>query len=86
MGPESNGNEGILHISQISSTETSPLTGLGWCPYSSTEMQLAYSTAPTDWAAFYLIGILIKKIFNVISTICDVKLDAFCKIHMSPMH
>ena len=31
-GPRSNGNEGVLHISQSSKTRVSPLDGLVTCP------------------------------------------------------
>ena len=61
-GPESNGNEGVLCIPQISSNAgTSPSDCLvsyqdtrkeGF--YLSAEVQSVYSTAPADWAKEYL--------------------------------
>ena len=52
-GPGSNGNEGILHITQSTRIEALPSNGLVLYPghlfgvsYSSAEMQSAYSTAP----------------------------------------
>ena len=55
-GPGINGNEGVLQISQSSKTKVSPSDGLVSylehlleC-YPSAEMQLAYSTAPTDYS------------------------------------
>ena len=52
-GPESNANEGILHIPQISPSDGLVLylrhsLGVGILP--SAEMESAYSTAPADWA------------------------------------
>ena len=57
-GPESNGNEGALIISQSSSiTGASPSNCLVSYPrhslggsYASAEIQSVYSTAPADWA------------------------------------
>ena len=57
-GPESDGNEGVLHIPQSSSTAgTSPSDCLVSYPghslggsYPSAEKQSVYSTAPADWA------------------------------------
>ena len=55
-GPESNYNEGVLHISQSSRTRASP--SKGWVSYPGhllgvsypfVETQLAYSTASADW-------------------------------------
>ena len=54
-GSESNGNEGVLYISQISRTGTSSSDGLGLYldthgeSYPSAEMQSVYSTAPAEW-------------------------------------
>ena len=57
-GPRSNGNEGVLCFPQSSSSTGISLSGglisypehlLGES-YASAEMQLVYSTAPTDWA------------------------------------
>ena len=54
-GPESNGNEGILHIPQSSKAEASPSNGLvsylghllkGYYP--SAEIQWVYSTVPAN--------------------------------------
>ena len=62
-GPESNGNEGVLHISQSSSiTGTSPSNclvsypglSLGWGSYPSADVQSVYSTAAADWANLYV--------------------------------
>ena len=59
-GPESNGNEGVLHILRSSRiTSVSPSDFLMSYPghslvggsYLSAEMQLVYSTSPADWAA-----------------------------------
>ena len=56
-GPESNNNEGILHILQSPRAEALPSDGL--MPYPgqslegsdpSAEMQSVYSTTPADWA------------------------------------
>ena len=55
-GPGSNGNERVLHISQISKVTASPSDGLMPYPghslkeeaYTSAEMQSEYSTAPDD--------------------------------------
>ena len=57
-GPESNGIEGILHISQSSRTGTSPPNALlVGGSYPSAVMQLAYSSAPaesyTDFDLYY---------------------------------
>ena len=59
-GPGSDGNEGVLHIPQSSSTAgTSPSDCLvsypghsfgGGGSYPSAEVQSVYSTAPADWA------------------------------------
>ena len=57
-GSESNGNKGVLHISQSSSiTEASPSDCLVSYPahslrgsYPIVEIQSVYSTAPVDWA------------------------------------
>ena len=57
-GPDSNGNEGVLHIPQSSQTGASPSGylvsyqdthggGEGLAP--SAEIQLVYSTAQADW-------------------------------------
>ena len=60
-GPESNGNEGVFHISQSSRTEVSLSDSLVSYPkhlvgegrsYPPAEMQSAYSTASSDWAGF----------------------------------
>ena len=55
----SNGNEGVLHIPQISKTGTSPsdclLSKLGYSleeSYCSAEMQSVYSTTPADLAGY----------------------------------
>ena len=53
--PGNNGNEGVLHILQISKTEVSPSchiqeTHLGVEFYFSAEMQSVYSTTPANWA------------------------------------
>ena len=59
-GPGSNGNQEVLPIPQISQDGTAPSHSLMSYPghthvvcvggsYSSTEMQLVYSTAPVDW-------------------------------------
>ena len=56
-GPESDGNEGVLHIPQSSSiTGTSPSDCLvsypehsWWGYYPSAEMQSVYSTTPANW-------------------------------------
>ena len=56
--PGSNGNKGVLHITQSSRVGASTSDGLVSYPgqllewggvYSSAEMQLAYSTAPANW-------------------------------------
>ena len=56
--PGSNGNEGVLHILQISKAGASPSNCLmsypghslwGWGLTPPTEMQSVYSTAPADW-------------------------------------
>ena len=47
----SNGNEGVLYIPQRLFSITSK-TNIGGGSYLCTEMQLVYSTAPTDWAGF----------------------------------
>ena len=56
-GPESNGNEGVLYIPQISKVGALPSDCLMSYPghslgdsYPSAEMQSVYSTAPADWA------------------------------------
>ena len=56
-GPGSNGNEGVLHVLQISKAGASPSDGLmsylGHSleeSYPSSEMKSVYSTAPADWA------------------------------------
>ena len=62
-GPESNGNEGVLHISKSFRTGTSP-SDVVWCQdtcwlqrsYPSVEMQLVYSTASADWATEHSLG------------------------------
>ena len=59
-GPGSNGNKGVLHIPQSSSsTGASPSDCLVSYPghslgesYPSVEMQSVYSTAPADWATY----------------------------------
>ena len=57
--PGSNGNEGVLRISQSPSINwTSPSDclvsypgcSLGWVSYPSAEVQSVYSTAPANWA------------------------------------
>ena len=66
-GPGSDGIKWVLRISQSSSiTEASPSDCLIWYPghssvcvcvggpYLSAEKQSLYSTAPADWARFYL--------------------------------
>ena len=60
-GPESNGNEGILHIPQIFNAGALPSDGLisysahsyffGGGSYPSAEMQSVYSTVQADWAS-----------------------------------
>ena len=62
--PGSDGSKGVLRIPHISSiTGTSPsdclvsypahsLVGLGFESYASAEVQLVYSIAPADWAAY----------------------------------
>ena len=75
-GLESDGNEEVLHISQISSINgTSPSDCLvsyprhlfgGGGSYLSAEMQSVYSTVPADWTA---VGWLFK--FYDISTFVD---------------
>ena len=58
-GPGSNGNEGILHISQNSRIGVSPSDGFVPYPdntlgsYHSAEMQSGYYTAPANWAALF---------------------------------
>ena len=62
-GPGSNGNEGVLHIHQISSiTEVSPSNSCVIYPgqslgkfYLFAEMQLVYSAALANWAMLYLV-------------------------------
>ena len=55
-GPRSKSNEGVVHIPQSSWTRLNMRCSLVSCPehlfgsYLSTEIQLAYSTAPADWA------------------------------------
>ena len=58
-GPKSHGNEAILYILQISSTTGAltldslisyPEDKMRGGTYLSTEMQLVYSTTPTNWA------------------------------------
>ena len=54
-GPASNGNKGVHYIPQNSRTRASPSDGLESYPrwgvdLLSAVMQLAYSTAATDWA------------------------------------
>ena len=57
IGPESDGNEGVLHVSRSSRlTEASPSDCLmsyqgHWLrgSYPSAEMQSMYSTAPANW-------------------------------------
>ena len=61
-GPGSNGNERVLHISQISKAQALPSDclmsylehslGEGGS-YSSSEMQSVYSTDPTDWVYIF---------------------------------
>ena len=53
FGSGSNGNEGVLHILKISSDSIMSYTGhlLGGY-YLFVEMQLMYSTGPTDWPVF----------------------------------
>ena len=58
-GPESDGNEEVLHIPQTSSTVASSSDDLMSYSghslgksYPSAVMQLAYSTAPADWAGW----------------------------------
>ena len=57
FGPESNGNEWVLHIPQISKARAELSDCLMLYPghllgksYPSAKMQLVYSTAPADWA------------------------------------
>ena len=59
--PESNGNEGVLYIPQISKAGVLPSNGLMSYPghllgvsYPSAEMQLVYSTASANWALYGL--------------------------------
>ena len=67
-GPGSNGNEGVLHISQSPSiTGTSPSDFLVSYPglslegsYPSAEVQSVYSTAPADWAITYFSIVIVK--------------------------
>ena len=58
-GPVSDGNEGVLHIPQSSSTAVTSLSdclvsypghSFGGGSYPSAEKQSVYSTAPADWA------------------------------------
>ena len=57
-GPESNGNEGVLHIPQSSRTGVSPSDSFVLYPehslsnrsYPSAEMQSVYFTVSADWA------------------------------------
>ena len=67
-GPESNGNEKVLHILQSFGTRASLLDGLMSYPeyslwvgesYLSAEMQSAYSTAEAEWAVIGLIEWLV---------------------------
>ena len=58
-GPGSDGNEGVLHIPQISKPGASPSDCLISYPghlllgsYASAEMQSVYSRAPADWAEY----------------------------------
>ena len=61
--PESNGNEGVLHIPQsLSITGTSSSDSLMLYPghllresYSSAEKKSVYSTAPADWASLHVV-------------------------------
>ena len=58
IGPGNNGNEGLLHIPQISMARTLSSDdlmsylghSLGKGSYSSAQIQLVYITAPADWA------------------------------------
>ena len=60
--PGSNGNEEILHIPQSSRSRASPSDGLVSYTGHSSEMQLAYSTAPANWATFSLSRGVVKYI------------------------
>ena len=56
-GPGSNGNEGVICISQSSIVGASPSDCLSYSghlgkSYSSAEMQSLYSSATNDWAEF----------------------------------
>ena len=75
----SNGNEGVLHISQISEVGASPSVSLMSYPghllgkfHPSAEMQSVYSTAPANWASLGQIRMfnyfLYLKAFNCVQT------------------
>ena len=88
-GPESDGNERVLHISQCSSiTGTSPsycfVAYLGHSlgeSYLSTEKQSVYSTAPAAWESFTVYDLkatLINLKYSLIQALMLYKFE-FCR-------